>query len=188
VVVGDDQVHAAVAGDLGLLDGGDAAVDRDDQLRALVAQLGQRLGVQAVAFLDAVGDVELGVPAEHADRVPQDAGGRDAVDVVVAVDDDLLLVPDRPGDPVGGLGDAGQGVRVVQGRQRRAEERLAVGRLGDAPAEQDLGDQRGDLQAARQLVGGRVRRGDVPALRSVHRAVSAVIATPQIHAAGHRRG
>ena len=103
VVIRHDQIDAALARDLRRLDRGDAAVDGDDQLGAVVAELRDRLGVEAVAFVDAVGDVEVGVAAEDADGVPEDGGGGDAVDVVVAVDDDLFAVADRPGDALGGL-------------------------------------------------------------------------------------
>src|SRR5678816_740926 len=64
VVVGDDQVHATLACNLRLLNGGDAAVDGDDELRAFVAELGDCLGVEAVAFVHAVGNVELDLAAQ----------------------------------------------------------------------------------------------------------------------------
>src|SRR5688572_16111960 len=104
MVISDDQVNSALAADLGLLDGGDAAVDRDDQPRAVGADLGEGLFVEAVAFFDAVGDVVVDFAAELADRVPEDGSGGDAVDVVIAVDDDLLSVADGLGDAVGGAG------------------------------------------------------------------------------------
>src|SRR5436190_18537307 len=71
MMVGDDQIDAALAGDLGLFNRSDAAIDADDQAGALVADLRDRLGVEAVALVDAVRDVEVGGPAEHADRVPE---------------------------------------------------------------------------------------------------------------------
>ena len=102
MMIRDDQIHAAVFGDFGLLDGGHAAVDGDDEFGALIADLGDGLGVEAVTFLNAVRDVKLDLAAQQGDGVPEDAGGGDAVDIVVAVDDDRFAVADGLGDALGG--------------------------------------------------------------------------------------
>ena len=70
VVVGDDQIPAVGLGDLCRFDGGDAAVDGDDELRPSLANLRHRVGVQAVTLFQAMGDVVMNIRAQHAQRVP----------------------------------------------------------------------------------------------------------------------
>src|SRR3954469_17386480 len=104
MMIRNDQIHPALACDLPLLDGGDPAVDGDDHLRALVTDLRDRFGIEPVPLVDAMGDVEAYGAAERFDGVPEDRGGGDAVDVVVAVDDDPLAIANRLRDALGGLG------------------------------------------------------------------------------------
>src|SRR5438874_6731332 len=95
VMIGDNQVDAFFARDICGADRGDATVDGDDELcLPFVAEGSDRLRVQAVAFVDAVGDVVLDLTAEKLDRMPEDGGRGDAVDVIVAVDDDLFAIAD----------------------------------------------------------------------------------------------
>ena len=54
--------------------------------------------LQAVAVAQALGDEMDDVPAEQLERAAQDHGRRDAVDVVVAVDRDPLVLRQRPLD------------------------------------------------------------------------------------------
>ena len=54
VMIGDDQLQAELARQGGLLDAGDAAIDRDQQVRLAVAPGADGVGVQPVALLDAV--------------------------------------------------------------------------------------------------------------------------------------
>ena len=68
----------------------DAAVDRDDQLHAFGVQAIERGRLQAVAVAQPLGDEVDDVAAEQLQRAPQDHGGGDAVDVVVAVHGDAL--------------------------------------------------------------------------------------------------
>jgi hypothetical protein len=168
VVISDDEVYAALAGQRGGFVRGDATIDGDDELRALVGELGDGFGVEAVAFLDAVGDVELDRAAQEGDGVPENGSGGDAVNVVVAVDDDSLAIADGLGDALGGLAKVGDGEGIVQMPERRAEEGGAVTGVGDASVEQDLGKEWRGLEPGRQLLGGGVGRGDVPTLVSRH--------------------
>ena len=65
-MIRDDQVHPAFSGDLGLLDGGDAAIHRDHEPRSAIADLGQGrapargcLGVELLVLLPLGLDLEL---------------------------------------------------------------------------------------------------------------------------------
>ena len=83
----------------------DAAVDRDDHLRAVGVQPLDRRRLQAVAVAQPLGDEMGDVAAEQLEGPAQDHGRGDAVDVVVAVDDDALAgrrrraAADRPPVP-----------------------------------------------------------------------------------------
>jgi hypothetical protein len=52
MVVGDDHLEPELARVLHLRDRGDAAVDRDDEVEALVGEPRQRAGVEAVPLLE----------------------------------------------------------------------------------------------------------------------------------------
>ena len=173
VVVGDDQIDAELFGDLRLIDGGDAAVDGDDEGRAVAVELFDGLAVEAVALVDAVGDVGLdafGGVAEGDECVPEDGGGGDAVDVVVAVDGELFTGLHGFRDPFCGVGDAGKGGGVDQvlelGPQELACGLNVVG--AEAAVDQAAGGGRADFELPCQLGRGvGVGFGDDPGLPRV---------------------
>ena len=150
VVVGDDQVEAELVGGLGLIEGRDATVHADDEAGAFVVEATEGGAVEAVALFEAVGDVgaEVGFGLDRADGVVEDAGGGDAVDVVVAVDSDLLAGSDGFKDAGRGLVEAGHERRVVQRGQRRGGEGEGGFDLGEAARFQEAGDERIGLQGS----------------------------------------
>ena len=79
-----------------------AAIDRDDQARSLFAQLHQRLSTGAVAFQQPVRDIIVRLAPEHAEQADQQSGGRCSIDIVIAVDGDLLARQDGLCEPIGG--------------------------------------------------------------------------------------
>ena len=99
VVVGDHQLHPQGGSAGRLLHGGDAAVHRDDEAHPLAPEGGHRLPVEAVALLHPVGDVGDHRPPLPAEEVGEQAGGGDAVHVVVAVDRDMFPRRQRPAHP-----------------------------------------------------------------------------------------
>ncbi len=131
MVICNDQLNTAFAHHFRGLDGGDAAVNGDDELRTVIADLGDRFAVQAVPFFDAVRDVIFDNAAELADGVPEDGGGGDAVDVVIAVDDDFFVVANRFGDSLGGEGEIGDQGGIVQAPERGAKEIFAIAWIGN---------------------------------------------------------
>jgi hypothetical protein len=104
VVVGDDDVEAAGARGRHLVDGGDAAVDRDQQIAPARPQAADRSFGEAVAVVEAARDEPGDVRAEAAQRANHDRSRAHAVDVVVAVDDD---------SPAGGDLAADEGERFI---------------------------------------------------------------------------
>ena len=146
VVVGDDHVDAALQGVVRLVDGGDAAVNGDDErdvARAL--EICDRVHVQAVALFDAVGDVRMHGHALPAQIVREHARGCDAVDVVVAEHGHVFPALDGGADACDGLvhvlqehgveralvAAAEKGARLhgvsvpAQGQQHRQQRRVA---------------------------------------------------------------
>src|SRR5215467_7550292 len=87
-MVGDDDVEPALPrlGDLG--DGGDAAVDGENESAAVVCEPGERLTADAVTLVEAAREVPGDVGTELAQEQDGEGGGGDPVDVVVAVDAD----------------------------------------------------------------------------------------------------
>ena len=94
VVVGDDHVDAEAVGIGSFLHGRYTAVDGDDQADPHPVQRIHGGGVDAVAFLHAVGDVELTRDAAPAQIICHHAGAGDPVHVIIAVDRDMFSVRD----------------------------------------------------------------------------------------------
>ncbi len=89
------------------LDAGDAAIHCDYELYVPLGQHAlQHFGLESVAVDEAMRDDEAGVRAEGLeDGLQQDDRG-DAVDVVVAVDDDPFFVANSAGDALAGMVDS----------------------------------------------------------------------------------
>ncbi len=144
VVVGDDEIEAGLAGFEGRLEGGDAAVDRDDNPGALGGELDQGVAVQPVALIEPVGcvgrDHRLGVDA--AQRVVEDGRRGDAVGVVVAVDDDRLASAEGVKESRRGAVEVREPRGVVQLRQSRLAEGPGGLRVRQSPRPQHAPCQR----------------------------------------------
>jgi hypothetical protein len=92
VVVADDEVHAALVGVGHLVDGFDAAVERDDERDAAADGVVDALERDAVALIVAVGDVVFDRRGVGAEEFVDQRHGRCAVHVVIAINHDPLLV------------------------------------------------------------------------------------------------
>jgi len=156
VVIGDDEVDAGLSGGEGGLDGGDAAVDGDDDFGALGGERAEGVGVEAVAFVESVWDVggDVGVRDEVIEGVEEDGGGGDAVNVVVAVDDDGLALASGVEEACGGAVHVGHGGGVVEVEEGGLEEVLGDVR-GECAGVEDAGEERCVLEAG----GGGCGRG-----------------------------
>ena len=119
-----------LAGRLRLVDAGDAAIDRDHHLRSLPGERGERLAIQAVAFFEPMRHVVADVRAQQRQALPQQAGGRHAVDVVIAVDDDPLAgASPRAGCCSAAAVGAGQQLGIAQRGQLGLEKVARRGRV-----------------------------------------------------------
>jgi hypothetical protein len=141
VVVRHDEIDAQVAGEERLVHRGHAAVDRDDHLRTVRRQVPQRRGVDAVALLVAVWDVRRDARAEPAESADEDGGTGDAIDVIVAVDDDALATRERTTQTLDSPLEVSHRRPRVGGP---GGEEVGHFRDRDATAREDLSHERGD--------------------------------------------
>ena len=142
VVIGDHHVHAKSGGKGHLLHGGDAAVHRDNEGHPLVGQGVDGLQVEAVPLLQTVGDVGGHMPPHAPQAVGKQAGGGDAVHIVVPVDRQVLPCLQRPAHPRRRPVHVPQQHGVQHRFRSRGEQPPGLVRLGDAPGGQD-GRQQG---------------------------------------------
>ena len=158
-MVADDDLDPLAAGVFHLVHGLDAAVQRDDQGEPAVGGPVDALVGHAVAFVIAVGDVEVHLVGEALDeRVHQGHGGG-PVHVVVAVDQDFLAAGYGLVQPLHGRVHVFHQEGVVQGVQARAEEAARLVEGLDAALDQQFGQHAVDAQL----------RGKAPDLRGVGR-------------------
>lgn len=111
----------------GLVIGRDAAVDRHDQLHALLFERVDGDGVQPVALFKAGRDIAGHMAALAAQILRQQAGRRNAVDVVIAEDGDMLAPGKRLFDAGGSL------VHIQKGKRRPRADSCRIKIRGPRP-------------------------------------------------------
>ena len=139
MMVGNDQPQAQRPGKAGLLLGGDAAVHGDEQAAAVVIKGLDGGGVQAIALAQTVGDVIGAVCPAGAQILDHDAGGGDAVHIVIAVDRDLHPVPEGAADLLHGQIHVLQQIGVVDPIQGSVQKGLCLFPGIKAPGRQHTG-------------------------------------------------
>ena len=162
VVVGDDQVQANFPAEAGFLNASDAAVHGNDKIHPLAAEAPQRVAAQAIAVLDAAGDILHTVGAPGAQIVHQEDRGGDAVHIVIPEHGDLLARCQGAVDPGHRLihvlhQEGGVGQLPVP-----LQEGGGILRCGDAPGRQDGGEQAGIPGRAQAVRRGLVVVSAVP--------------------------
>ncbi len=95
VVVADDQVEAHLAGVLRLARGANAAIHADHHAHAVGIQGIQGIIVEAVTFIEAVGDLFAGVGAHPVQHLHQQGRAGDTVHIIIAVDRDGFVILQR---------------------------------------------------------------------------------------------
>ena len=101
-----------------------------------------------------VGVLVLGTPAGHLDRLAQNDHGGCAVDVVVAVHENLLLSRDSRPDALDGRAHARQTVGVVELIEAGSEESLGLVGFGHAALRQQNGHEARQLRGGLDALGG----------------------------------
>ena len=138
-MVTDNDIDSLAAGILHFLDGLDAAVQRNNQVHAIVGRPVQGLVREAVAFVVAVRDIERELLGEILEEGIQLGHSRGAVYVVVAVNQDLLLAHDGLVQTLYGLVHILHQERIVQVFQLRAEETAGFFKVVYATLDQKVG-------------------------------------------------
>jgi hypothetical protein len=121
--------------------------------------------LHAVAFAQAVRNMEAYGSAEHLDGGFEKNNGGGAVHVVVAVKKDRLGGGDGPLDALDGSRHAEHQRGVVEVGKLGVEEGVSLGGLGDAASYEQLCENQGQMRVARQSCGGlRMLLGHDPSL------------------------
>ena len=142
MMVGDDHVDTDLRGVCGLLDGGNAAVDRYDKAHVLRLERIERGAVEPVALLVPVWDIGHAPEPLTAQIVRDKAGGGYSVHVIVAVDRNGLPVPYRAQDALTRLVHVQHQHGVAQQLLPAGDERLRFGGSPDPPQRQHRRQQR----------------------------------------------
>ena len=162
VVVGDHHLHAGGLRGGHLLDRGDRAVHRHQEIRAAGGEPLDGRGGEPVAVVDPARQVPVDVGPERPQR-PHEHGGRaDAVDVVVAVDGDPRAALDSGEDPRRPRAQPAERVERMP-RLRREERARGAGVREAAPHEDLRDDVRHAELAGEPRGGGVIVRGDLEA-------------------------
>lgn len=176
VVIGNDDIHVLLAGQRDGGDGRNPAVDGDEELGAALAPFGTAgvddrlhgIGIEAVAFIDAVGDVDVDVGPGGFESMPEHGGAGDAVDVVVSVECNLVLFANGAGGTLGGGAHVGQEPGRVEIFELRFEEGGGGGGIGEAAVDEEAGDEGGEAELACEGFGaGGIVGGEDPFLAAV---------------------
>ena len=149
-MVADDDFEALAARILHLVDGLDAAVQRDDQGEAAVRRPVDALVGHAVTLVVTVGDIEIHPVGKTLDKGIDECDGRGAVHIVVAIDEDLLTRGDGLVQPLHGHVHVLHQEGIVEGFQAGPEERTRLLEGLDAPLDEELGEHPVDAHLRRK--------------------------------------
>ena len=149
MVVGDDDVDAAIFCFLDRFAAGDAAVDGDEYPAGTecVKRFFERFRGEAVTVVEAVRDKGVHRSPVVAQHPREERACRDAVGIVVAVNEDRLIFGDCLPQPGGGFFDTGEAVRIAQPRKSRVEEVVDLV-FGDAPGGEKYSNRARQIEVA----------------------------------------
>ena len=151
-MVQHQDIDLSVIEKLDGLDSGGAAIDgeHDVGLELLEAFLEGHLA-QAVAVVEAAGEVRLYRPAELGQHLHEQRRGADAVHVVVAIYQQPLVVFSCLPEPLDGGIHVWNQVRIGQQLEPWVQELADFGLTGNAPVDEALGHERRQRQLANEL-------------------------------------
>lgn len=134
MVVDDDDIDAVVAEGFDFVEGDGAAVDGDEEVGfgAFLHAAVDGGGGEAVAFGGAFGDEVPGFDAVGVEDTAHDGDGGDAIDVVVAEEEDFFFAVDGEEDALDGEVHFMDFERVGEVAEAWAEERFEVFSGGEA--------------------------------------------------------
>lgn len=110
-------------------------------------------------------EIELHVPTERAQDFREQRSGSDAINVVVAEDDDRFAIGAGVEQTFDRFGHAREQIRIGKIFQTRLEKTVGSVRIINAAIQQALREQASDAEVAREGLGEeRLGRGDDPAV------------------------
>jgi hypothetical protein len=155
MMIGDDHVDAQLPGPLHHGGGANSGIHADDQPDTLGGGLLHHISAHAVAIFQPVRDVIAGAPAGQLDDLEQEDDRECAIHVVVAVDQDFLVVANGGQQAVNGRLYVSQqrgGMKVGEGGRKKSAR---CRRIQEAAPGQHAGSQDAHPQVARQAGDGR---------------------------------
>jgi hypothetical protein len=148
-MIGDDEIEAEGFGSFSGGEGADTGVNADDEADALRGCGFENLIAHAVAFAEAVRDVETDRAAEHLNGCFEQNGGGGAIDVIVAIDEDRFAALDGLLHAGDSGGHAVHAVGIEKMIQLRLQEVSDFLRGAEAAGEQKLGNDEWQVRCVR---------------------------------------
>src|SRR5580704_7020860 len=139
MMIGDDDVDAALARFANHFGSSNAGVHADYQGDAHGRGAFDDVGPHSIAFFQSMRNVVAGFAAGHLDGFLQNDDGHGAVDVVVAVDQNLFFRLDGGFDARNGVPHAGEQQWIVQVSEVGGEEAAGSRRIAQSPVQQHAG-------------------------------------------------
>src|SRR6185436_18087938 len=122
MVVGDDDVDPVLYHLFDLLRSRNAAIDRDEQGAVPLKRKLQGVADEAFFQHGPIGNVKIHFSADFAEKLGQKGGGGHAVHIVIAINQDRLLLSDGDQDPVDRFIHIGKEIGVEKIRQLGVEK------------------------------------------------------------------
>jgi hypothetical protein len=165
VVVENDDVDAALFEPGDGLNGRGAAIDGEQEgSREFVETIFDGFLAKAITFVHPVREIVIGGPTETRQDFQEQGSGSNAVDVIVAEDDERFFAFASEEKAVDGKGHVRQEKGVGEVFEARFEEIVNGLWVGEAAVEQALGEERGKAELICQLAGEQgLRQGEGPA-------------------------
>ena len=166
-MVENNRIHAALLEVRNLVSGTGAAVDCHEQPRLMFLETtGDPVFAEAVAFVHAVRQEIAHVGTRRPKNALQQGARGHAVHVIIAIDDDALVMVDGGKDAIDRRTHARQLERVAELAKLRVEETSRFGGIGIPAVDEDLGQCGRDTQRLGQRLHPRwFGVGNHPALR-----------------------
>ena len=154
-MVRDDDVDAAIDRAPHRVHAGDSAVNGDHEAHGLLSHNAlQHFEFQAVAVNEAMGNDVIGIGADQPQNRLQQNDRSDAIDIVIAIDQDRFAIAHRPLDSLASRADPVNSGRIVQIRQRWCDEAAVIVGARDAAVREDGAQDGVDWQPdIRRIVG-----------------------------------
>ena len=150
VMIEDDHVHAVLLQPGNRVHGCGTAIHGQEQgdgefLQAVL----HALLAQTITFVPAMGQIAMDRPTERAQDFDEEGGGRNAIHVVIAEEDERLVLFTRAEKAFDRGGHVREKKRIGQLFEPGLEEAADSRRFTEAAVQKALREQRGDVQSLR---------------------------------------